>query len=166
MMMQVVNVPELAALVGTSYPTMVRWLRAWKLVPDVRAPHGTGTLRLYGLRYGFAAYIAAALQRMAATDMAIAKAIRYLTRANLDRRIRDGQQYMVAAGDQLFIARADEMLRVQHSGMATVIDLGCLWRRWLNGVADLENKRAAREEARSRVPCPTATAREEAPAPG
>ncbi|MBS0208720.1 MAG: hypothetical protein JSS27_07180 [Planctomycetes bacterium] len=115
--------PEIAKLVDVPYSTLYRLLRQWAIRPSIKPAANSGSEGLYSARDVLTISVCSYLYRRGFGTETILKAVRFLQRANLERRFAAGERYLIATPKQLFIARGDAVFSTRKPGSVALVCL-------------------------------------------
>lgn len=124
---------------GLHLRTVYRIIRKGKIKPACRVVR----TNLYKRGTEFGVCVAAHLERAGATFQAMLKVVRFLSEADIEKRIADGEKWLVVAGSQVFLCREDAVLEPQLKPALVAfitVDLEKAWRAYLKQLPPLEQQ--------------------------
>lgn len=115
---------QIAEIIGVPQPTLHMAVRRWKLEPSLKGGR-RGAKKTFSRRDAFACIVAFLLHRQSISVETIRKAIRFCREADIERRLDNGERFLVANNKQLFLAREDAIFlnRENAPAAAVVMDL-------------------------------------------
>ncbi len=137
---------EMAREAGVPKSNLDRLVWEGHLVPD-QLVGGRGT-RAFSQQARFAIRVVAAVWKAGANNRVQAKVCRFCVRARLEERFARGERFLVAAGEQVWIAKEEaEFTRVGGAGPVAfiVVDLAAMYEWFQRELAGGKDAAAAGE---------------------